>query len=165
MKRFFIVLAIVSTMSVNAMYAQEMQKGMSLVNVGLGFVPGWGLNASYDYGIVDTWGPGIFTVGGYIGFGSWGKKYTGHANYRDNAFAFAPRATYRYAINKSFEVYGTAMLGVVVHSYSNYYNNENNAYFATTVGCRYTFSGNISVFSEIGFNEISFLNGGLCFSF
>ena len=169
MKRFFIVLAVVSTLGVAAIQAQEMQKGMSLFNVGIGFVPGWGINASYELGVIDTWGPGIFTVGGYVGYANWGathKLLTGHKDdYRVNAMAFSPRATYRYAINRSFEVYGTVMLGVVHRSYSKYEDNKTRPYYATIVGCRYTFAGNISVFAETGLNEISFLNGGLCFSF
>ena len=166
MKRLFIVFAVVSTLGINAMQAQEMRKGMGLFNAGLGFVPGWGLNASFDYGIIDTWGPGIFTVGGYVGFANWRGIYVGQ--YRKeaiNAFAFAPRATYRYAINNQFEVFGAAMMGAIHHSYSDDYKNKNRPFYTTTLGCRYTFTGNISIFAEMGFNEISYLNGGLCFSF
>lgn len=165
MKRLFMSLAVICAISVNMSQAQQMKKGMSLFNAGLGFVPGWGLNASYDYGLINTWGPGIFTIGGYAGFANWGKTYTGHENYRANAFAFAPRATYRYAINPAFEVYGTAMLGAVMNSYSKHYSNTNNVFFSTTAGCRYSFGSNIAVFAEIGFNEISYLNGGLSYSF
>jgi len=166
MKRLFIVLVVVSIVGIHVTHAQEIQKGTSLFNAGLGFVPGWGLNASYDYGIVDTWGPGIFTVGGYVGFGNWNKMYPGQKNtYGVKAFAFSPRATYRYAITSTFEVFGAAMLGAIYRSNSNDFRNETNVFLATTVGCRYTFAGNISVFAETGFNEIAFLNGGLCFSF
>ena len=165
MKRFFIVLAVVSTVGIHVAHAQEMQKGMGLFNAGLGLLPGVGLNACFDYGIVDTWGPGIFTAGGYVGWANWGYTYTYDSDYRVNAFAFAPRATYRYAIDKKFEVYGAVMLGVVHRSYTKYKDSKTRPFYATTAGCRYTFAGNISVFAEAGFNEISFLNGGLCFSF
>ena len=171
MKRFFIVLAVVSTMCIGATDAQQMQKGMSLFNVGLGLVPGWGLNASYDYGLVDTWGPGIFTVGGFVGFSNWGTTHhlfgiVESYSYRITQFLFAPRATYRYAINESFEVFGTAFLGVYFtrDSYKDYNNDRNGVYFGTTAGCRYSFSKNISVFAEIGYN-ITLVNGGLSFSF
>jgi len=165
MKRFFIVLAVVSTVGISMMNAQEMQKGMSLFNVGLGFVPGWGLNASYDFGIVDTWGPGVFTVGGYVGFANWGATII-RDDYRITQFIFAPRATYRYAINTSFEVYGAAMFGAYYtnDSYRDYKNNHSGIYAATTVGCRYSFSKNLSVFAELGYN-VTVLNGGLSFAF
>ena len=165
MKRFFIALMAVCTIGISASHAQEMKKGTSLFNVGLGFFPGVGVNVSYDYGLVNNWGPGIFTVGGYVGFANWGKTYTGNLDYRVNSFAFSPRATYRYSINKSFEVYGAAMLGAVVYSYSKYVNNESKVFVATTAGCRYSFSRNMAVFAEVGYNELSYVNGGLSFLF
>ena len=168
MKRFLIVLAVICAIGCNLSHAQEMKQGMSLFNVGLGFVPGAGINASFDYGLVDDWGPGIFTVGGYVGCRTWGRTYAGLVDYRDNAFAFAPRATYRYAIDRSFEVYGAAMLGAFIRFYSekiNESNGKSGVFFGSVAGCRYTFSGNISVFAEIGYNDIAMLNGGLCFSF
>ena len=163
MKKFFVVLMIVCTAGSSTLYAQEMKKRMSLGNIGVGFVPGIGLNASYDYGLVDTWGPGIFTIGGFAGFHHCGGS-SGLGNYRETAFAFAPRATYRYAINEAFEVYATAMLGGILYSYSKHLNNKSDIFFGTTAGCRYTFSQNLSLFGEIGYN-ISFLNGGLSISF
>ncbi len=164
MKRFFVVLMVMCTVGISMSHAQEMKKGMSLFNAGLGFVPGIGFNLSYDYGLVDKWGPGIFTIGGFVGYENWGKSHSGY-DYRANAFVFAPRATYRYAINKSFEVYGASMLGAIVYSYSKDFNNKaSDVYFAIVAGCRYSFSPNISVFAEVGYN-ISYLNGGLSFAF
>ena len=170
MKRFLIVLAVllISMFGCNLANAQHMKKGMNQFNAGLGVAPGVGVNASYDYGLVNDWGPGIFTIGGYVGFGTWGRTYRGlshPANYRTTAFAFAPRATYRYAIDPLFEICGTAMLGAVVYSYSDYVHNETRPFFAITGGIRYLFSTNVSLFAEVGFNEISFLNVGLSFSF
>lgn len=159
MKRFFIVLAVLSTMGIHVMNAQEMQRGMSLFNVGLGLIDGygyhssWGLNVSYDYGLVDTWGPGIFTIGAYAGFDAWTKRW-----------GIAPRVTYRYAINNSFEVFGTAMLGAYIRIQRKPKDDKIYSLFSSTVGCRYSFTRNLSVFGEIGYG-ISFLNGGLSFSF
>jgi hypothetical protein len=166
MKRVFIVLVAICTIGISVSHAQEMKKGMSLFNVGLGFVPGIGVNASYDFGLVDKWGPGIFTIGGYVGYETWGKTYSGFGDYRVNAFAFAPRATYRYAINKSFEVYGASMLGAIVYSYSKDYNDDSgNVFFTVVAGCRYSFSNSMAVFAEVGYNDLSYLNGGLSFAF
>ena len=168
MKKILIVLAVICTIGFNESHAQEMKKGMSLFNVGLGLVPGFGLNVSYDYGLIDAWGPGIFTIGCYAGFSNWGKTYPAkphHVDYSVNAFAFAPRATYRYAINKVFEVYGTAYIGAMTEFHSTYYDNRSVPFFAITAGCRYSFGSNIAVFAEIGYLYMSFLNGGLSFSF
>ena len=169
MQKFFVFLAVLCALGGNLSHAQEMKKGMSLFNAGLGFLPGVGLNASFDYGLVDDWGPGIFTVGGFAGFGTWGRMWVNSYAYRETTLAFSPRATYRYAIDRSFEVYGAAMLGALIRLYSRTLpdgrNGTNGVFFGCVAGCRYTFSGNISVFSEIGFNDIAFLNGGLSFSF
>jgi hypothetical protein len=167
MKKFFVVLAVLFVVGSGCLHAQHIKKDMNLVNVGLGMLPGIGLNVSFDHGLIDTWGAGIFTVGGYVGFGSWSEAYhiPGYKNYRVSTFAFAPRATYRYAIDPLFEIYGVAMLGVSVRTYSEYKGNANSGFFAVNAGGRYLFSTNASLFAEFGFNEISFLNVGLCLSF
>ena len=148
------------TIGITVSHAQEMGKGMGLFNVGLGFINGWGLNASYDYGLIDSWGPGVFTVGGFVGFDNWSYN----PDTRATKFGFAPRATYRYSINKSFEVYGATMLGAWVTSYSTSKANISGIILSVTAGCRYSFTRNISVFSEIGYS-ISIINGGLSLSF
>ena len=126
MKRFFIVLITICTIGFSVSHAQEMKKGMSLFNVGLGFIDGWGLNASLDYGLVNNWGPGIFTVGCYVGFDNW--SYDSYI--KATEFGFAPRATYRYAINKSFEVYGATMLGAYFKTYSKSKDDKSDIIFA-----------------------------------
>ena len=167
MKKVLMILFVACTIGVSLGSAQKMTKGTSLVNVGLGVVPGVGVNVSYDYGLVDTWGPGIFTIGGFIGYQNWGDSYYYRnvgSDYRVNEFAFAPRATYRYAINNSFEVYGAVAMGFRIESYSKYLDNETDFYMSTTAGCRYTFTKNISVFAEVGWN-LAYLNGGISFAF
>lgn len=166
-KKFFIVSVIIVTIGCSWTHAQVMEKGMSLFNAGLGMVPGIGIHASYDYGLIDHWGPGIFTIGGYAGLGFWNRTHYEHkySNYRTNAFAFAPRATYRYTIEPPFEIYGSIMLGAVVKSFSHYYPSESRAFLGITAGARYLFKRHYSLFAEIGYNEISFLNVGLCYSF
>jgi len=168
MKKIFTVLAIICVATVNVSQAQEMEKGMSLFNAGFGFIPGWGINASYDYGLIDTWGSGVFTIGGYVGYGNWREKYSiSKTKYRVNSkvFTFAPRITYRYSIEDRFEIFGTVMFGAAVHSYSELFDNTYRSYFAATVGCRYSFSEHIAIFYEIGNTETSNMTVGLCFSF
>ena len=162
MKRFFLVLTVLSVFIISGVRAQEMIAGDKLLSVGLGFIPGIGINASYDYGLIEDWGPGIFTVGGFVGLQSWGTSQTGLGNYRANIFAFAARATYRYDIDESLEIYGTFMLGpyFVNDSYKTFQNNHSGPFFGIGFGGRYHLSGNISAFAEIGYN-ISALSIGL----
>ena len=169
MKRIYSVLVALCTVSI---CAAQMHKGESLINVGMGLAPGIGVNASYDYGLIDTWGPGLFTVGGFVGLQTWSDKetiilYT--ENYSAKQTAFAVRATYRYPINEQFEVFGAALSGFYIESYS-FKNknlkkdNETNALFSVYAGCRYSFSPNVAVFAEVG-SGLYWLNGGLCFNF
>jgi hypothetical protein len=89
-----------------------------------------------------------------------------YVDYRVHSFAFGPRATYRYAVNRSFEVDGVVMLGAVSFTYTKDYDNDKlRPFYSTVAGCRYTFGKNIAVFAEAGYHEISYLNGGLSFSF
>ena len=169
MKNIFIILSICA-IHVCISQAQEMGKGMSLFNAGAGFVPGWGINACYEYGLVDTWGSGVFTIGAYVGYGYRGEKIKsawsdGDPKYHVNTLAFGPRATYRYAFTDSFEVYWAIMFGAIVHTYSKHYDSESGSFFEIAAGCRYTlFGSSFSVFAETGYH-VSYLKCGLCYSF
>ena len=160
MKKFFLTFIILSVLGISTLQAQEMTKGMSLGNISLGLIPGIGLGGSYDYGLIDTWGPGIFTIGASIGF----NNYSKNSEVRGTHWSFAPRATYRYAISRTFEVYGVAMIGAWFTTYSKYEGNDSSPFFGISAGCRYTFMDNLSLFGEIGYN-VSFLNGGLSIAF
>ena len=168
MKKIFKILAIICAMNAGVLQAQEMENGMSLFNVGFGMIPGWGINVSYDYGIIDTWGPGVLTVGGYVGYGNWWKvfsisKTSHHVNVF--SFAFAPRVTYRYSIEPSFEIFGTLMFGAAVFKYSGLFDKGSKSYITTTAGCRYSFGEHFAVFAETGYNETSCLSIGLTYAF
>ncbi len=156
----FMVVLMVCTVGMTMGFAQKMEKGMSLFNIGLGFVPGVGASVSYDYGLVDSWGPGIFTIGGFAGF----NNYSFNSDIRGTDWLIAPRATYRYPINNSFEVYGSAMFSVAFTTYSEIKSNTSEFFPAAVAGCRYTFANNLSVFAEVGYN-VSILNGGLSIAF
>jgi len=165
MKRLYVVLALFCAISLSAVHSQELQKGGSLLNLGLGFVPGAGLNLSYDYGLIDSWGPGMFTIGGFVGVQSQKHTMLHGDDFFKNHTAFAFRASYRYSITNSFEVYGSAMSGFKMISYTNHWDNDPLYFFiASIAGIRYTFGKSISVFAETGYS-LSYVNGGLSFAF
>ena len=156
MKRFFIVLAISCAVSIGAVDAQEMQKGSTLLNLGMGLGPGVGANISLDYGLIDEWGDGIFTLGGFVGIHS-SHTYVGGVNYA--LIAFAPRATYRYTIDHRFEVYGVFSLGAFFYTGDH---SGGGPFWGIAAGGRYNLPGNISLFTELGHN-LSGLTLGLSF--
>lgn len=151
---------LMSVMLTTAAYSQQMEKGANLISAGVGLFSGFGANVAYDYGVIDEWGPGIFTVGGFIGGSS--KSETG---YNRNRWFFAPRATYRYTLNDKVELYGAAMIGIRVTSYSNIDRSSTSGIdLAIAAGCRYNFGPNISGFAEMG-NNVNLLNVGISFAF
>ncbi|MDR1865883.1 MAG: hypothetical protein LBR08_09980 [Bacteroidales bacterium] len=163
MKKFFTFLFVCTLAGATCLQAQEMQKNTSLLSASAGFLPGVGAGISYDYGLIDTWGPGVFTVGGYIGYTHLGKSYYGDNRFfKDVRYFISPRVTYRYTINNTFEVYGTFMLGYYVGTTATI--NAYKALPAITAGYRYFLTDKISLFAETGFN-ITILNAGFNLSF
>lgn len=148
--------------------AQQIKKDVGLLNIGIGLVPGIGANFGYDYGLVDTWGPGIFTVGGLVGINTWSNSYrytnaNGH-KYRQTMIAIAPRATYRYVFdNQPFEVYGTVVLGLAINTYNRYYSTFLSFLGGASVGGRYFIDDNFSLFVEVGYTS-TVLSAGISFT-
>jgi hypothetical protein len=160
-KLFFLVLCVGF---VSTSHAQSsLSKGSSLVNVGAGFLPGIGGNASYDYGLIDHWGPGLFTVGGYFNAAVHTDK-SGSLKYKRTKLFFAPRASYRYSINTKFEIFGSVMIGLLVKETPSEY--QSYGAFGLMGGCRYFFTKGFGVFAEGGVNyETTCLNVGVSFAF
>jgi hypothetical protein len=153
---------------------QEVAKGNSILNLGIGAVSGFGGNVSFDYGVIDHWGPGIFTVGGYFGASARTWKHEGiggvlfYGEETLTSMMIAARATYRYSVTRQFEAYGVIMPGVLVKLRKYTGNFENTSDILPDVGvlagCRYLFSDKVSVFAEAGYNVLC-LNAGLSFTF
>ncbi|GHT22558.1 hypothetical protein FACS189430_04530 [Bacteroidia bacterium] len=164
MKKLFFLVVVLSLGFVSMSHAQSsLSKGSGLVNVGAGFFPGVGGNASYDYGLIDHWGPGLFTVGGYFSAAIHTDTY-GSTKYKRTKLFFAPRATYRYSINPKFEIFGSVMTGLLVKETS--IENQSYVAFGLMGGCRYFFTNNFGVFAEGGVNyETTCLNLGVSFAF
>lgn len=154
MKKALLFLSFISVFGIVSLSAQQMEKGNSIINIGAGFAPGIGGSVSYDYGLVDTWGPGLFTVGGYVGINSWSHNIGYNmGSYRQNIWAFAPRATYRYSFFPNFEAYVSAMFGFGLYTYSSELHSNSFFVFAGgTAGCRYSFTPSFSVFAEAGYS-------------
>ena len=139
MKRLFFSALILCVLGIGAVQAQNLNKGSGLLSLGTGFFNGFSVNASYDFGLIDEWGPGIFTVGGFVGYVEHNLNHT----YKGKNFALTPRATYRYAVDEFWEVYGTFMWGLLVGDY-------NSIFMASTIGARFNITKNFSLFAEMG---------------
>jgi opacity protein-like surface antigen len=168
MKKGFLFFAILLVFCIPTSQAQDnTDKNKSILNLGVGMLPGVGGSISYDYRLIDSWGPGIFTIGGYIGY-SRGDGYanpgsSGTIDFWESVKLFSLRATYRYDISKRFEIFGAIMPGLLLEK--RYGKKDDSRFFiGTTAGCRFLLTNNISLFAETGYNVLC-INGGISFSF
>ncbi|MDR0714144.1 MAG: hypothetical protein LBF89_07805 [Bacteroidales bacterium] len=163
MKKLFVFIAVFGSMTV--VHAQPLlEKGAGLINAGIGVVPGVGGNVSYDYGLIDYWGPGLFTVGGYASVSAYDERYDGNSYRRDRKYFLSPRATYRYSLKSRLEVFGSLMTGLLVKDGKF----EVEATFSVGVmgGCRFFVTDNIGFFAEGGIHlDATCFNGGISFAF
>ena len=175
-KVIFILLAVVTMTTVAN--AQSFQNGTTTVNAGIGL--GTGLNGlgkarpaisvSLDHGMWDIGGPGVISLGGYVG--NTGFKYT-NAGYtaKWNYVIIGVRGAYHYNgfDIPELDVYGGAMLGYNIVNYSvdgvdNGFNNNYGSGLGLTgfVGGRWFFNENVGVYAELGYG-VSVLSAGVTF--
>lgn len=178
MKKTFLILFAVLCVSIAQ--AQPFQQGTTMGNLGIGLGTGLGglgtarpaISISADHGVWDIGGPGVISLGGYLG--TTGYKYTnGGYTAKWNYFIIGARGAYHY---NGFEVpeldvYGGVMLGYNIVNYStdgsgyDYSGNYGSDLgFSGFIGGRWLFSDNLGAFAELGFG-VSNLNIGLTYKF
>lgn len=175
----------------NAVKAQSFQKGTNVLSLGVGLGSSLlsysgssqtpAISAQYERGIWNIGGPGVISLGGYVGDKSY--KYSGKASgyswsEKWNYTIAGVRSAYHYTgiSNKKIDVYGGIMLSANIVSYK-YKNNtgNNNGYagagnynsgagFTGFVGGRYYFSNHIAAMAELGYG-VSYLTLGASFKF
>ena len=156
MRRFGKFLAVAAlamvSYSASAELAPQWSKGTMVANVNVGFDNvDFGTTASLDYVLVDEWWMGHFTVGGQVGYASWGNEY-----WKDNYIGIMPRVTYGLNITDQFEVHVAVGLGVEFEKEHYKVDDSHYSYTHTTseelVGCRYFFTDNLAVMAEAGYS-------------
>lgn len=169
--------------------AQSFKEGTNIISAGIGLGSTLGsytyssqtpaLSLQYERGVWEVDGPGVISVGGYLGIKSY--KYSdsysdGYANYnyteKWNYTIIGVRSAYHYTGLKKdkFDIYGGVMLSYDILSYKY---NENGVTSGGTIpnygsgmgfslyaGGRYYFASNFAAFAELGYG-ISFLNLGV----
>ena len=168
---------------VNSSYGQgnfSLGNNVASVGIGLGSSLGVlggststpGISLQYERGMWDVGGPGVISLGGFIGFKSY--KYNNVYQRKWNYTIIGLRSAYHYnGIESSdFDVYGGAMLSYNSLNYSDNLPLNNIAYepfdsyisLTLYVGGRYYFAPNVAAFAELGYG-ISYLNIGAAFKF
>ncbi|WP_257657821.1 hypothetical protein [Parapedobacter lycopersici] len=174
------ILILMAVTMVTLANAQPFQKGTTMVNAGVGLGTALGglgkarpaISVSLDHGFWEIGGPGVISLGGYIG--NTGYKYTDPGyTAKWNYIIVGARGAYHY---NGFElpeldVYGGAMLGYNIVSYSADGGGTelSNSYgsglgFSGFLGGRWLFNSNLGAYAELGYG-VSVLSAGLTFKF
>lgn len=161
--------------------AQQFQKGTTMANAGIGLGTALGrlgkarpaISVAVDHGMWDIGGPGVISLGGYIG--NTGYKYTdlGYTA-KWNYTTVGVRGAYHYngfTNVPKLDVYGGAMLGYNIAKYSSDSGDSSleNSYgsglgLTGFVGGRWFFTESIGAYAELGYG-VSVLNVGISFKF
>lgn len=171
MKKTFIYIAMTLFVTSYAI-GQEFNQGTSVINLGFGLGGHFdtfgspshkpSISASYEYGMWDVPGPGVVSLGGYLGH----KSYKYDAGDKWNYTMLGVRGAYHYNGLEidDLDVYGGAMLSYNILSYDNTYTAAgtygNEMGISVYVGGRYYFTDNFGAFAELGFG-VSNLNLGV----
>ena len=165
--------------------AQFFQKGSSVVSAGIGLgsaigsfsygTQSPGISVQYEKGVWDIGGPGVISLGGYVG--RKGYKYSGnHGDYKFdekwNYTIIGVRSAYHFnGINaEKADLYGGLMLSYNILNYKYEDNNGggdlykgsygSGVGFTAYVGGRYLFTESLGAFAELGYG-VSYLTLGL----
>ncbi|WP_439490583.1 hypothetical protein [Algoriphagus sp.] len=179
MKNYLVVFLLVIAVPFVS-FGQEFQQGSKVVSVGLGLGSAVGsgfsyssqvpaISAQYEQGIWDVGGPGVISLGGYIGYKGYRYNYGSGYQSKWNYTLLGVRSAYHFNghdVDK-LDIYGGLMLGYYIVNYSDnsgssINNYGNNLGLSLYVGGRYYFSDNIGGFAELGYG-VSYLNLGVAF--
>jgi len=167
-----------------ASHAQSFQVGTNVVSAGLGLGGSYGLGAysatpgislQYERGMWDVPGPGVVSLGGYLGtkgfhddgFAAFGYSYQQRWRYT----IIGVRSAYHYngLDVEPLDLYGGAMLSYNILSYrytdndplSTYHggNYGSSAAVSLYIGARYFFTPKVAAFAELGYG-VSYLTLG-----
>lgn len=157
--------------------AQSFQKGDNIINAGIGFGTNLGglgnarpaISASFEHGTWDIGGPGVISLGGYIGNTGYSYKNAGYSQ-KWNYTIIGARSAYHYNGFKNLpnlDVYGGLMLSYNIANYSADNYSGPNSYgsdlgFSAYVGGRWFFSEKFGAYAELG-HGVSNVNAGVAF--
>ncbi len=173
MKKTIICLAIISLCSAHLTHAQEFEVGTNVINGGISFggdfgsyrtsSQGLGFNVSYERGIWDVPGPGVVSLGGYLGTKSYKYDYIG-GNDKWTYTIVGVRGAYHYTglEIENLDVYGGVMAHYNILSFSGSGSYGSRASATPFIGGRWYFTENVGVFAE-GSYGVAFFTLGVAF--
>ncbi len=164
--------------AIYGLQAQEFESGTNAINLGIGLGGSYGtfttssvspgFSVSYERGIWDIGGPGVISLGGFIGVKAYRYEFIG-SNSKWSYTTVGFRGAYHFngLEVENLDVYGGAMLAYNIANFSG----DSVAFkvastFRPTiyVGGRWYFSDTFGVFAEAGYG-VAFLTVGGTFRF
>ncbi len=172
--------AAIFSASFHDVVAQEFKTGDNVLSLGLGLgssignsgyssqTPG--ISLQYEHGQWDVGGPGVISLGGYVGFKSFKYEYSYPAIYSDKWSYTVIGIRSAYHLNMinvdHLDLYGGLMLSDNILSYTydgpsqyNVGNYGSSIGLSLYIGGRYYFSDNGGAFMELGYG-VSYLTIG-----
>lgn len=173
MKKVFIYV-VVAFFATSFAVAQEFSKGTNVINAGIGLGGHYNnvgsgdespsLSVSYEHGIWDIAGPGVISLGGYLGYKSY--KYVNDIKW--NYTIVGVRGAYHFTgLNvDNLDVYGGTMLSYNMLDINGYDGDDADSElgFSLYAGGRWYFTDTFGVFAELGYG-VSYINLGASFRF
>ncbi|MDR7129707.1 hypothetical protein J2X69_002052 [Algoriphagus sp. 4150] len=165
-------------------FAQEFEKGDKVVSFGIGLGSSIGnystssqlpaLSAQYEQGVWDIGGPGVISLGGYIGYKAFKYDYSSSSYSYEQKWDYillGVRSAYHWNGHNvdKLDLYGGLMLGYYLLNYSYSDSNgsstggdsySNTGGLSLYLGSRYYFTGNLAAFAEAGYG-VAYLNIGV----
>ena len=179
MKKGSILLVTLLLAAIVSVKAQVYEKGTNVVSAGVGLgssiVSSYGsqtpgISLQYERGVAEA-GPGVISVGGYLGFKSYKYNYGSGYSYKLKYTIVGVRGSYHLTqLNvENLDLYGGLMLSYNIVSVSDNTGSSGSSYgsaagFSAFVGGRYYFAKTLAVFAELGYG-VSYLNLGLALKF
>ncbi len=179
MKKIYAVIAFLCFAAVTQVNAQAFEKGTSALNLGIGIGGSYGggagitslpqFNASFEKGIWEIGGPGVVSLGGFLGyksykFDSWDGKWS--------YSTIGVRSAYHYngIDNEKIDLYGGVMAAYYLYKYSGSYSYSGSGGgvgFSLFAGARYFFAPKFGVYAEVGGGSYNFslLKAGIALKF
>ncbi|WP_298487210.1 hypothetical protein [uncultured Maribacter sp.] len=161
---------------VSQSYAQEFNTGTNVINAGIGFGGNFGnyttssqspsYSIAYERGIWEVPGPGVVSLGAYLGTKTYKYNYT-FGNDKWNYTIIGIRGAYHYngLEIKNLDIYAGAMFSYNILSYKgspgNFGSKPSGTAFA---GGRWYFSKTFAAFAEAGYG-VAYLNLGASIRF
>ena len=180
MKKTLLTLTVVaiSLLTAQTVSAQEFSKGTNVINAGIGFGGAYdfggfgstlalGLNASYERGIWEVGGPGVISLGGYLGTTAYRLDF-GNDDDTVRYTSIGVRGAYHFNFIEvnNLDVYAGPMISFDIVSFNNdrFDSLDSRPSGSIFAGARWYFTDNFGVFAEAGYG-VSFLSLGAAFRF